>query len=72
MIKAIFFDIDNTLYDSATLSFMARRNSVLAMIDAGLDMSEEQLLRDLNSIIKSHGSNYSHHYDELLKIYGRA
>jgi putative hydrolase of the HAD superfamily len=72
MIKAIFFDIDNTLYDSATLSSMARRNSVRAMIDAGLDISEDQLLDDLNSVIKSHGSNYPHHYDELLKNYGRA
>jgi putative hydrolase of the HAD superfamily len=70
-IKAVFFDIDNTLYDSATLSSMARRNSVLAMIDAGLDVSEEQLLDDLNAVINEYGSNYPHHYDELLKIYDR-
>ncbi len=70
LIKAVFFDIDNTLYDSATLSQMARKNSVRAMIDAGLDVSEDRLFEDLNSVIKRYGSNYPRHYDELLKIYG--
>lgn len=68
--KAVFFDIDNTLYDSATLSAMARRNSVLAMIDAGLQVPEEQALRDLQEVIEAHGPNHPRHYDELLKVYG--
>jgi putative hydrolase of the HAD superfamily len=68
-LKAIFFDIDNTLYDSATLSSMARKNSVLAMIDAGLNLPEEQVLKDLNSIIATQGPNYPMHYDDLLKNY---
>jgi putative hydrolase of the HAD superfamily len=71
MLKAVFFDIDNTLYDSAKLASMARMNSVLAMIDAGLDEPEDQILRDLNSVIKKYGPNYPHHYDELLKMYDR-
>ena len=70
-VKVIFFDIDNTLYDSATLASMARKNSVLAMIDAGLDIPEDQVLKDLGAIIEKHGPNYSRHYDELLKTYGR-
>ncbi|MFQ5887334.1 MAG: TIGR02253 family HAD-type hydrolase [Candidatus Hydrothermarchaeales archaeon] len=70
-IKAIFFDIDNTLYDSTTLTSMARRNSVLAMIDAGLDIPEEQVLKDLSAVIKRHGANYPRHYDELLRMYDR-
>ncbi|GBE18949.1 flavin mononucleotide phosphatase YigB [archaeon BMS3Abin16] len=69
-VKAVFFDIDNTLYDSATLSKMARRNSVLAMIDSGLDQPMETVLGDLDQIIEKHGSNYRWHYDELLKLYG--
>ncbi len=69
-IRAVFFDIDNTLYDSATLSSMARRNSVLAMIDAGLPQSEDKVLKDLEQIISKHGSNYPRHYDELLRGYG--
>jgi len=70
-VRAVFFDIDNTLYDSATLSKMARRNSVLAMIESGLDLPVEKVLADLGQIIEEHGSNYHWHYDELLKLYGR-
>ncbi len=70
-IKAVFFDIDNTLYDSATLTAMARKNSVLAMMDAGLDIPEDRILRDLAAIIEKHGPNYPRHYDELLKLYGK-
>jgi putative hydrolase of the HAD superfamily len=70
-LKAVFFDIDNTLYDSAKLASMARMNSVLAMIDAGLDEPEDQILKDLNSVIRKYGPNYHHHYDELLKMYDR-
>ena len=69
-IKAIFFDIDNTLYDSATLSSMARRNSILAMIDAGLKADFEDAIERLNKIIKEHGPNYPKHYDKLLESYG--
>jgi putative hydrolase of the HAD superfamily len=68
-VRAIFFDIDNTLYDSTTLSSMARKNSVRAMIDAGLDAQEEVVLKDLSAIIEKFGSNYDRHYDELLKTY---
>ncbi len=71
-IRAIFFDIDNTLYDSSKLTSMARRNSVLAMIDAGLSLPEEKILKDLNRIIEEYGPNYGKHYDELLKKYGRS
>ncbi|MDP6459336.1 MAG: haloacid dehalogenase, partial [Candidatus Hydrothermarchaeota archaeon] len=38
MIKGVFFDIDDTLYDSTKLATMARRNSIQARIDAGLDV----------------------------------
>lgn len=71
MIKAILFDIDNTLYDSTTLATMARRNSVKSMIDAGLAIKdEEEVYEKLQEIIKSFGSNYPRHYDKLLEHLG--
>jgi putative hydrolase of the HAD superfamily len=70
MIKAIFFDIDNTLYDSATLTSMARKNSILAMIDAGIEVPEDEISSDLKTIISKFGSNFPRHYDELMKLYG--
>ena len=71
MIKAVFFDIDDTLYDSTRLSRMARRNSINAMIDAGLPIKDEdEVYKLLEGLIKRFGSNYPHHYDELLKEAG--
>jgi len=73
MIKAIFFDIDDTLYDSTSLTTMARKNSIRAMIDAGLPATdEEKLFRLLETVIQKSGSNYGRHYDELLKELGVA
>lgn len=70
MLKAVFFDIDNTLYDSKTLSSMARRNSILAMIDAGLPVSFEKAMGKLEEVIKKYGPNYPHHYDRMLEEFG--
>jgi putative hydrolase of the HAD superfamily len=70
-IKAIFFDIDDTLYDSTKLTTMARQNSVRAMIDSGVPVKEEDRLYNmLDEIIKKHGSNYGKHYDRLLEELG--
>ncbi len=70
MIKAVAFDIDDTLYDSTKLTTMARRNSIQAMIDAGLPGEEEELYRKLGKIIERFGPNHQRHYDELLRELG--
>ena len=68
MIKVIFFDIDDTLYDSTRLTEEARKNSIYAMIDAGLNIRDVDFLyRKLSEIIKRYGSNYPKHYDKLLE-----
>jgi putative hydrolase of the HAD superfamily len=69
-IKAVFFDIDNTLYDSALQVEMVRRNAIKAMIEAGLDIDFEEGLKALKEIVALRGSNYQNHFDELLKKYG--
>ena len=69
-IKAIFFDIDDTLYDSTKLSTFARKNSVDAMIDAGLPGSSEEIYKVLEEVINEFGANYGRHYDELLNMLG--
>ncbi|MFH1786208.1 MAG: TIGR02253 family HAD-type hydrolase [archaeon] len=66
MIKAVFFDIDGTLYDSRKLADTARENAVKAMIEAGLEGNEKKILSALNSIVKGKGSNYDKHFDALL------
>ena len=56
--KAIFFDIDNTLYDSTTQVEAARNNAVDAMMEAGLHIPKKKCLRILDDIVREYGSNY--------------
>ena len=65
-LKAIFFDIDDTLYSTYEFSEMARENAIKAMINAGLRMSKEELRQELDEIVHEFSSNYEHHFDKLL------
>jgi len=65
-LKAIFFDVDDTLFSTTEFSQLARTNSVDAMIKAGLKVDREKCLRELNEVIAEFSSNYENHYDKLL------
>lgn len=69
-IKAVFFDVDDTLYDSTLQAETARKNAIKAMIGAGLSLSEEEAMKSLKRIVKKFGSNYPRHFNELLKETG--
>jgi len=69
MKKWIFFDIDNTLFDSKELALRARKNAIKAMIDAGLEVEEDEAYKRLKRIIEKQGSNYDRHFDELIESY---
>jgi putative hydrolase of the HAD superfamily len=67
-IRAVLFDIDDTLFDSTTLAKMARMNAVKAMIESGLpirNVSEGYAL--LVRIVDKYGPNYDQHFDRLLE-----
>lgn len=66
-LSAILFDIDDTLYSTTEFAALARRHAVRAMIDAGLDLSEEVLLKELDEVLAEFSSNYEHHFDKLLQ-----
>jgi putative hydrolase of the HAD superfamily len=70
-IQAVFFDIDNTLYDSTLQVDMVRKNAIKAMIEAGLDVEEDEAHEVLLDIVNKYGSNYEHHFDDLLKKFGK-
>ncbi len=65
-LRAILFDIDDTLYSTSEFAALARRNSVRAMIQAGLRMEEGELTRELQEVVAEFSSNYEHHFDKLL------
>lgn len=66
--KAVFFDIDDTLYDSTELAYRARLNAINAMIDAGLPVKDPQkVYKVLEKVIDKYGSNYPEHYNILLR-----
>lgn len=66
-LKAVLFDIDDTLFSTTQFARKARWNAVKAMVAAGLDLPEEEVRRELEEVIGEFTSNYTHHYNQLLR-----
>ncbi len=71
-LRAVLFDIDDTLFSTTVFAARARRAAVGAMVAMGLGVTEEDLFRELQETITEFGSNYSSHYDKLLMRIPRA
>ncbi|MBS7639659.1 MAG: HAD family hydrolase [Candidatus Bathyarchaeia archaeon] len=69
-VKAVIFDIEDTLYDSSLQMRMARLNAVRAMIEAGLPVDLEAGYRKLEEVVRIYGPNYNRHFDRLLEHLG--
>jgi putative hydrolase of the HAD superfamily len=71
MIKAVLFDLDNTLVDFMKMKEMAVIGAVEAMIDAGLPMSKEEAIRKIYDIYDREGIEDQKVFDKfLLEVYG--
>jgi putative hydrolase of the HAD superfamily len=67
MLKAVFFDIDDTLFDTSGFAKLARKAALNMMIDAGLPLSSSEAYDLLREIIAQKGSNYDRHFNVLTK-----
>jgi putative hydrolase of the HAD superfamily len=65
-LRAIFFDIDDTLYSTSEFAELARSAAIDSMIDAGLALDREAIREELDEVINEFSSNYEHHFDRLL------
>lgn len=68
--KAIFFDIDDTLFSTTVFADKARRAAVDAMIRAGLRADRADATRELDDVITEFSSNYGGHFDKVLDRLG--
>ncbi len=66
-LRAIFFDLDDTLYSTSEFAERARRNSVEAMIKMGLRADPAVLAAELGEVVEEFSSNYERHFDQLLR-----
>ncbi|HPF14402.1 MAG: HAD-IA family hydrolase [Planctomycetes bacterium] len=72
-LDAILFDVDDTLFSTTAFTTLARRNAVHAMVEYGLEATEEQALAELKEVLSEFGSNYDHHFDKLvIRLMGRS
>lgn len=66
-LRALFFDIDDTLYSTSDFVATARGEAVRAMVRAGIDLDEETVLHELAEVTQEFGANHAGHYDKLIQ-----
>ncbi len=67
MIKAILFDLDNTLMDFMTMKTKSCEAAIEAMVDAGLKMSKKKCMDILFELYGEKGIEYDRIFQEFLK-----
>jgi len=66
ILKAVLFDIDDTLFPSSEFADKARRSAIEAIVAAGLDVDEDVAMGELHDVVKEFTSNYGNHFDQLV------
>ncbi|MCX7835974.1 MAG: HAD-IA family hydrolase [bacterium] len=67
MIKAILFDLDNTLVDFMQMKHACVEAAVTAMRDVGLKMSHQEATQKIYAIYSKHGIEYQEVFDRFLE-----
>jgi len=66
MIRAVIFDLDNTLVDFMRMKRQAVAAAITAMIDAGLGLTSEEAEARIDAIYKERGIEFQSVFDQLL------
>ena len=66
MIKAVVFDLDNTLVDFMLMKRQAIDAAINSMIDAGLQLSRQDIQSRIDEIYKEKGMEFQSVFDHLL------
>jgi beta-phosphoglucomutase-like phosphatase (HAD superfamily) len=66
MIKAVVFDLDNTLVDFMAMKRQSVSAAINSMIDAGLKLSPEEVQARIDAIYKERGIEFQNVFDQLL------
>jgi len=66
MIKAVVFDLDNTLVDFMSMKRRAIDAAIDAMVDAGLELQPLEIRERIDVIYKERGIEYQQVFDDLI------
>ncbi len=66
MIKAVIFDLDNTLVDFMAMKNQAIDAAIHAMRDAGLPLTQEEIRKRIDAIYAERGIEFQNVFDQLL------
>lgn len=69
MIRAIFFDLDNTLYDQG-LYFSSAYTAIARYLEKNYSFPSAYIFSMLKALLREKGSMYSRLFDDLLKSIG--
>jgi putative hydrolase of the HAD superfamily len=72
MIKAVIFDLDNTLTDFMKMKERAIEAAAEAMIDAGLPRAKDEVIAGIKEVYDAEGIEYQRVFDRyLIEAYGK-
>ncbi|HCA78659.1 MAG TPA: hypothetical protein DEP53_02890 [Bacteroidetes bacterium] len=66
MIKAVIFDLDNTLVDFMAMKAQAVDAAIHAMRDAGLGLARDEIRKRIDAIYAERGIEFQNVFDQLL------
>ncbi len=66
MLKAIVFDLDNTLVDFMAMKRVAVDAGIDAMLDAGIELERSEIKSRIDEIYRTRGIEYQQVFDDLI------